>query len=219
MNINIYKSLKRVFENNSPSFIEAHLEMEPDTKQGRRNIEYLETNKNTKKSSVLILFYEKDETIMVPFIKRQNYKGVHSGQISFPGGKIEPEDKNLQETALREAKEEIGLNINNVEIIGNLTDIYIYPSDNLVTPYIGLYHSNPDFTADEREVREIIEISFSEILKNENICESEVEAADRKKYNVPCFKLSNQIIWGATAMILNELRHIWIKYSDYNSLG
>src|SRR4051812_4242774 len=111
---------------------------------------------NPKKSAVLILLYPLQNGISTVLIERAIYAGIHSGQIAFPGGKAEETDPDLKYTALRETYEEIGIPIESVEVLGNLTDVYINPSNYLVTPYIGYLSNSPHFVKNEREVQNII---------------------------------------------------------------
>ena len=118
---------------------------------------------NARQSSVLILFYPSNNEIMTVLIVRQIYNGVHSGQISFPGGKFDESDKDLKYTALREANEEIGVLPSDIEIIGQLTKLYIYPSNMNVNPFVGYVRKKPVFIPDHYEVNEILEIPINTI--------------------------------------------------------
>lgn len=160
---------------------------------------------DAKKSAVLVLFYPLDGKIYIVFIKRTEYPGVHSGQISFPGGGWEQGDKNLVDTALREAEEEIGVDRNSVTAIGKLTELFIPPSNFLVTPVVGYITERPDFIPDPDEVDGILEIPLDEILEDSNILEKEITIFPAVTLKVPCFYIHGNVIWGATAMILSEL--------------
>lgn len=161
-----------------------------------------------KKGAVLIFLYPYKNSIYSVFIRRQEYEGVHSGQISFPGGRFEDSDKSLINTALREAKEEIGVDISRVEIIGQISKLYIPPSNFLVFPVIGITDERPDFFADNKEVKEILEIKFSNFLNDKNIDYKEITVFNKLKITAPCYNINGNIIWGATAMILSELCEI-----------
>ena len=198
--------LKKCFEQPLPAEI-AHKAMLPDIPR----VGLVQNNNKSAptKSSVLFLFYPFKVDIYTVFIERPFYNGVHSGQIAFPGGKIEKNDNNLLETALREANEEIGINKDMVSITGELSKVYISPSNYIVTPYVGFYKDKPVFKRNTREVKQIIEVPFSEILNQKSSQKANVKSADGLKYEVPCFTVKNNIIWGATAMILNELVVLW----------
>lgn len=160
---------------------------------------------DAKKSAVLALFYPAEDKIYLVLIKRTEYPGVHSGQVSFPGGGWEPGDKDLIDTALREAEEEIGVNRNVITAIGKLTDLFIPPSNFLVTPIVGYITEHYDFRPEPDEVDRILEISLEELMDDLNIQEKEIAIFPDVTLNVPSFYINGDIIWGATAMILREL--------------
>jgi 8-oxo-dGTP pyrophosphatase MutT (NUDIX family) len=163
-----------------------------------------------KPSSVLILFYPQNDRPHIVFIERPQYDGVHSGQMAFPGGKAESTDKSLQQTALRETGEEIGVNINDIKIIGKLTELYIPPSNYLVEPFVGFLNYMPGFVPEIKEVSEIVTVGFDEITDEKNFQVRNIDASGLK-YNVPCFYVQKKIIWGATSMILNELVEVMMN--------
>jgi len=202
----ISTKLRRCFENELPG-ISAHSEMAPLSR--REEMKMPVNTQNATKSAVLIAFYFKDTGYHLAFIRRQKYDGVHSGQISFPGGRWEPTDKDLFQTALREAEEEIDLNPSGVEYLGKLTDLYIPPSNFIVTPYVVSYAKNTKFTPDPKEVAQIIEIPFDFFLKKKSIQTSDILITAGYKIKVPCFNFNGVIIWGATAMVLQELITLW----------
>lgn len=157
-------------------------------------------------SAVMILFYYSDGRLYFPLILRPTYRGVHSGQVSFPGGSYEKEDKNLLQTALRECYEEIGVDKSCIEIFGSLTDIYIEPSNFFVSPRVGWCNKLPEFKIDPDEVEELIEISVDELIGSRVAFRKKKK--DGKKYSIPFFDIQDRFIWGATAMILSELKDI-----------
>lgn len=163
---------------------------------------------NPRKAAVLALFYpnENHETTFL-LTQRASYNGTHSAQISFPGGKVEQNDTNLQETALRETTEEVGISSENIEIIRELTDVYIPPSNFLATPFIGIIKCKPVFVLN-REVDKTIEVLLSDLLNNDNITSEILDTSYMKKTKVPCFRFDDFIIWGATAMILSEIKEL-----------
>lgn len=160
---------------------------------------------NHRKGSVLILFYPNEGQAFFPLIKRPEYEGIHSGQIAFPGGKMEAEDEDEIDTALREAWEEVAILPEQVKLIGKLSNLFIPASNFLVSPIIGYSESKPVFFPEEREVARIIEASVSalyepKIRKRKNLVISESFSLD-----TPYFEVDKEMVWGATAMILNEL--------------
>lgn len=157
-----------------------------------------------RKGAVLVLLYEKNDTICITYIKRPIYNGYHSGQVSFPGGEKEPGDIDLQETALRETFEEIGVEKNLISIIGQLTPIEIFISNFHVFPYVGFIETEPIFSPDKFEVSYVIEIDLKDILNNANkiLCK---KLRNGKTYTVPAYSVGDELVWGATAMITSEL--------------
>jgi 8-oxo-dGTP pyrophosphatase MutT (NUDIX family) len=156
-----------------------------------------------QRGSVLILLYPHNEELFTVFIKRTIDNTPHSGQISFPGGRIEPGDTSLQETALRETEEETGVFASEVEIIGSLTPLYIEVSNVEVTPFVGACNKKPVFRADPREVDYLIEVKISELL-NDDIIQYKTVISDKSELKAPVYNIGNHYIWGATAMILSE---------------
>lgn len=158
-----------------------------------------------KPGSVLIVLFEENGLIKFPLIKRTAYKGAHSAQISFPGGKAEAGENAIQ-TALREAEEEIGIHQHDVEVIGQLSEFNVIPSNFLVTPIVGALHYVPVFKPDPREVDKIICAELADLVREDAILEEEILAAGTYPMIAPHFLIENEIVWGATAMMLNELR-------------
>lgn len=157
--------------------------------------------------SVLILLYEHEARVWFPLIKRAEYNGAHSGQISLPGGKAE-EGEDPVETALREAKEEIGIDPGRVVVIGRLSEFYVVPSNFLVTPVVAYYDGTPEFVPDPHEVVRILHGDVDEIMRDDAIRTREIVAAGRYRMNAPHFEVDNEVVWGATAMMLNEFRFV-----------
>ncbi|MFP4469692.1 MAG: NUDIX hydrolase [Bacteroidales bacterium] len=194
------ETLKARLEQPLPGF-EAQRKLEPVTRKT-----YLETADQNKArySGVMALFYACDDQIRLVFIRRTEYNGVHSGQISFPGGRYEPGDENLKETALRETFEEIGVPADKINVIGKLTDLYIPPSNFMVEPYVGYLDAPLQFVPDPAEVNEIFSVSLDDLLKTKNLQTKTIETAGRK-IDVACYFVEGKVIWGATSMILSEL--------------
>lgn len=156
---------------------------------------------------VLVLLYEQEGMIRFPLIKRSEYAGVHSGQISLPGGKTEP-GEDLVDTALREGEEEIGIKRNEVTILGRLSNFHVLPSNFLITPVVGMVETVPSFVPDPHEVARIFSASMDDLLRDDAIKESEVLVNGVIPMVAPHFEIDGEIVWGATAMILSEFRHI-----------
>jgi 8-oxo-dGTP pyrophosphatase MutT (NUDIX family) len=177
---------------------EAHLRMAPVN----RPFKYID--QYTKDAGVLILLYHKKNEIHTVLIKRPVYNGVHSGQISFPGGKEENSDSNIIDTALRETEEEIGIDKEKHNIIGTLTPLYIPISNIKVHPVISYIPDTPNFKPDKKEVENIIEIKISDLLNPESSITDQNFYENNRMIRAPYFKLGDIKIWGATAMIISE---------------
>jgi 8-oxo-dGTP pyrophosphatase MutT (NUDIX family) len=160
-----------------------------------------------KPGSVLILLYEDNGRLKFPLTKRQEYLGAHSGQISLPGGKAEP-DEDYLETALREAEEEIGISRSQVRVIGKLSQFFVIPSNFMVAPVIACAESKPVFTPQASEVLRIIEGDMEQLLRDDAVLTKEIVAAKMFPMMAPHFEIEGEVVWGATAMMLNELRMV-----------
>ncbi|MFA9371657.1 MAG: CoA pyrophosphatase [Labilibaculum antarcticum] len=161
-------------------------------------------------SSVLLLFYLKNGQLHLPLIKRTTGNTNHSGQISLPGGKYEESDANRTITAVRETNEELGVECEKIKILGFLTELYIPVSNFMVLPVLGYCDKRPDFKLNEFEVEEIIEMPVVQLFAEDNIDEFTIEK-DGFKIHAPYFPANEHKIWGATAMILSELREIFLR--------
>jgi 8-oxo-dGTP pyrophosphatase MutT (NUDIX family) len=161
-----------------------------------------------KPGGVLILLYEDEEgLIRFPVIKRQEYIGAHSGQVSLPGGKAE-EGEDPIFTALRECEEEIGVDSKSLVVLGRLTNFFVIPSNFIITPVIAIAPSVPAFKPDPYEVARIMSFSLNDLLKDDAIKQREIVAAGKFRLMAPHFEIEGEIVWGATAMMLNEFRTV-----------
>jgi 8-oxo-dGTP pyrophosphatase MutT (NUDIX family) len=162
------------------------------------------------KSSVLILLYpgSPDDSIHLVLTLRPTYDGIHSGQISLPGGKYESSDMDLRATALRETREEIGIDTGKVELIGKLSELYIPPSNYIVQPFIGYSLTPLVFNPNPMEVEKIIEIHVEDLLDGKNIKKKRIHLRTGIHILAPCYIIDGNVIWGATAMILSEFREL-----------
>jgi 8-oxo-dGTP pyrophosphatase MutT (NUDIX family) len=156
----------------------------------------------TGKASVLVLLYARNGELWTLFIKRTIYRGHHSGQVSFPGGKKEKKDKSPAHTALREANEETGVDPSTIKILGTLTPLHIPVSNIEVLPVVGYTDNEPDFRISETEVEYLIEVPLSELM-NKMITEKKL-VVNSEILKVPGYLVQDEYIWGATAMILSE---------------
>ncbi|RYJ50939.1 CoA pyrophosphatase [Flavobacterium petrolei] len=189
-----------------PAF-EAHIKMAPlERLESLKNI-YLE-NKNPRIAAVMMLFYPKNERTHLVLIVRKTYEGVHSAQIAFPGGKYELDDDNYAETALRETHEEVGIHPDKIEILKPFTELYIPPSNFMVHPFLGISIEELVFLPEPSEVAEIIELPLSVFLSDGIVVDTNLSTSYANNINVPAFKIENHIVWGATAMMLSELKEV-----------
>lgn len=206
MNFEIFLKNLEVIKNTQLPGIEAQFKLAP-----KMRLDY-NTRRNTankpKIAAVLALFYPNQKNkVSLLLTKRANYNGTHSGQISFPGGKVENSDLNLKETALRETFEEVGVLQEEIHVIREITEVYIPPSNFFVTPFIGVLNYKPVLKLNS-EVAKIIEIPFSDLLDDNKIASISITNSYMKDTTVPCFNIDGSIIWGATAMILSEIKEL-----------
>lgn len=167
-----------------------------------------EKKENPSISAVSILLYLDSNCLKTIFIKRTDYNGTHGGQIGLPGGKFEQTDSNIMETALRETEEEIGVPKNEIEILGCISELYIYASNFNVTPFVGFLKSKPKLIPNPKEVDYILEIDLVDLFTKENKLQKDFHINDIT-FNCPYYKLeNNEILWGATAMIISEFEEI-----------
>ena len=172
--------------------------------ESRLKLKMPSPNERTRESAVLILFYPFENQLFIPLILRPQYDGVHGGQMAFPGGRAEKEDENLTRTALREAQEEIGVRVSDITVLGNLTKLFIPPSNFFVQPVVGYMTRKPDFYPDPREVDQVIEISL-ESIKNKSIIKRKILNVRGVEIDTPYYDILNTTVWGATAMMISEL--------------
>ena len=159
-----------------------------------------------KRSAVLVLLFPDQGQLKTVFIKRSEYDGVHSGQISFPGGQFESTDRSFEATAIRETYEEIGVSSDKIQLVGQLTDFYIPPSNFLVKVFVGYSSQKPEYIPDKKEVQSVIEVNVDDLYDKNNITQMEFYSTSRKALvNAPTYIINGVEIWGATAMIVSDL--------------
>lgn len=161
-----------------------------------------------RKAAVMMLFYPKNDSTYLVLIVRNSYPGIHSSQIAFPGGKVEEIDFDLRQTALRETFEEIGIHPNDVYVIRDFSSIYIPPSNFLVYPFLGISTKELVFNIQEEEVAGIIELPLSVLLDDSIIGTKSLETSYANFVEVPVFQIEQHTVWGATAMMLSELKDV-----------
>lgn len=174
----------------------------------RLHLKDLSISQNARQASVLIFLYPNiDDNTCVLLTKRASYKGTHSKEISFPGGKQEINDIDLKATATREASEEVGIVAKNVIICKELSPVYVPPSNFLIHPFVGFATETPQFKKNY-EVDTLIELSIEELLYQLPIITLKIKTSDNTTLKTPGFMYNNHKIWGATAMILNEFKEL-----------
>lgn len=187
---------------------EAHMAISPS---GRlRSSEAFKRAKTFYESAVGMTLYEDKGQLNAILMQRPTYKGAHSGQVCFPGGKREDFEHYLYQTAIRETQEEIGLDPSHFKLLGELTPVFIPISKHQVQPYIFYYDRPPLFIPDQREVEEIFSFPVEEILKDNLIKKTQIIVDHDLIFDdVPYFEINNKVVWGATAMIINEFRWLF----------
>ena len=172
---------------------------------------------DSKAAAVMILLYPKNNIIHTAFIQRPEYDGVHGGQISFPGGKKEPSDPDLIFTSIRETTEEIGIISSEINVISTLTPLYIPVSNIIVTPVVGWMENQPAFISKKDEVDHIIEADIKTLI-DPSVIRIKPFKIRGEMIDIKYFDYKDNIIWGATAMMLHELLTI-IRRGDFSEAG
>jgi 8-oxo-dGTP pyrophosphatase MutT (NUDIX family) len=188
----------------------AHIEVAPSRRISFDEKELL----SARESGVLILFYLIGNEPHIVLMQRPTYEGAHSGQVSFPGGKAEESDRDIIHTALREANEEVGVVMADVDVVGKLSDVYIPVSNFNVSPIVGFVNYHPQFIIDAREVKELIELKLSDLTDVRELRSSKIMLPNKTIIKAPSFNFNDKIIWGATALMLNELRWVLKEFDQ-----
>lgn len=185
----------------------AHLKMAPpERKDLIRNLDFSVIR--PRRAAVMMLVYPQDGNAMLCLIQRNSYKGVHSSQIAFPGGKVEADDASDLYTALRETEEEIGIGRSQINIVCPFSEVYIPPSNFCVSPFLGYCSETPVFIPDVREVASMVEFPLGDLLNDNNIILQRMATSYSESIDVPSFKVGPHAVWGATAMMLSELKEV-----------
>lgn len=194
-----YKKLEKILNGKLPGKT-AQYKMAPL----KRNMPETPTGRDVKYAGVLMLLYPVEEEYYTILIRRTLYNGVHSGQISFPGGKYESRDGDLINTALRETEEEIGVSPNEIKVIGKLTPLFIPVSNYTVHPVVGALTSKPTLERNNKEVEEIFPVRLEKLTEPNCLIYNEGIYENERYVKAPYFHYKQFKIWGATAMILSE---------------
>lgn len=186
--------------------LSAHAEVMSYVRQTANQVR--EMRSDYREGAVLVLLYPQAAVWHTALIVRPTYDGVHSGQVAFPGGKRDPDDRDLVFTALREAEEEVGVVPASVELLGQLSEVYIPPSNFLVRPYVGVASERPLFRLDPREVDALLEVPVSHFLSDAAVGKYPIRLSTGLQMKVDAFDVNGHLVWGATAMMLAELRAV-----------
>lgn len=204
--------IKQLLGNDLPGE-DAHLAMSPLGRQ--KSSQAIKQVSNYRESAVALVLFEIEDTLKSVLIQRPIYKGSHSGQVCLPGGKKEDFETSLDQTAIRECVEETGLITEHLNLLGSLTPVFIPVSNHHVQPYVFHYTEAPEFFPDEREVAEILPFNLLDILTKENMKTTDIRITqERILRNVPYFDIREKVVWGATAIILNEFRVLCERHVD-----
>lgn len=208
MDFNEFKQVVSNLEHVALPGLQSQLKMSPPYR-----MELIELQKQlipqSKKAGVMALFYPNENQVThLILILRKTYKGVHSAQVGFPGGKVELDDLSLEHTALRETYEEVGVPIEDVNVLKALTEVYIPPSNYTVYPFLGITHKTPKFIKQWDEVEDLIEVSLSDFLNDERQINEFIMNTLNEKVSVPGFYFNQHLVWGATAMMLSEVKDL-----------
>jgi len=172
--------------------------------------QYYEPRDNPREAAVMLLLVKGEKTLDVLFIKRPDHpKDPHSGQIGFPGGRREEEDTSFEGCALRETYEEIGIPASSIQVLGALSKLYVFASNNLVYPYVGYLDHMPNLTLQEAEVEQVIVAPMTYFDSPDVIKHKDIHIKGHILKQVPYYHLKGQTLWGATAMIFTEWIQIW----------
>ncbi len=198
--MNLPDLLQLALQSELPGF-RAHQKLMPMGRQ-RADIELHEVP-TAKQAAVCITLEQRDKQWCIPLIRRNTYPGVHSGQISFPGGKLEKNETPLQ-AAKREYEEELGIQSTQLQRLGKLSNVYIPPSNFYVYPYL-FYNPEPSTPQpDATEVEEVLYLPVNELLAENSITQKSIQVKNQT-WDVPCYLCKGHVVWGATALILVEL--------------
>ena len=208
--VNLIRHIKKHISEHELPGEEAHVHLSPSvrirTSKAKEHPDF-----NPKLSAVLLVLFPDGNKWHNVLIQRTSYEGVHSGQIAFPGGRIEDTDLSLEHTALRETQEEIGIPLEKLNLIGRLSEVYIPPSNYLVQPYMAYTNERPLFVPEKKEVEEVFSYPLERLLEKDVVKQTEILLSNNFKLKTPYFDIHNKIVWGATAIILSEFRELLKK--------
>ncbi|HHF51690.1 MAG TPA: CoA pyrophosphatase [Candidatus Aminicenantes bacterium] len=195
--------IKRAVNSTRPG-LQSQLTMVTDPRPGHKT--YAEMKNNCKKAGVLVLCFPQKSAFCLVLTRRTDEVKYHPNQISLPGGQCEPEESPL-DAALRETHEELGIAPKKIRVLGQLTPLYIPPSNYCVYPAVAIMDHPPAYNPRSKEVAEVIEVPLTHLLDDKNILK-EIWPLHGRNVSVPFYLYEKHKIWGATAMILAEFLDI-----------
>ena len=205
MNYSLIESLKTRLADPLPG-LEAQVMLAPS--QHRK---YLKLQEDHRVACVMLLLFPKENEWNICYIQRtsHNPEDRHAGQISFPGGKFEKSDNSLEQCALRETHEEIGISPERIKVLGQLSELYVYVSKFRVFPFVGVMEDTGSFTLQESEVKSVIEVPISYLDHRDTVKKGQIQVRNFVRDNIPYYDLYGKKLWGATAMITSEFLHLY----------
>lgn len=162
---------------------------------------------DSRQAGVLVLLYPDDGELHFVLTRRTETLRGHSGQISFPGGRRDPADASFVDTALRETCEELGVcerDRREMVVLGQLSTLYIPPSDFEVFPIVAALDYRPVFRPNPAEVAQVFSVPLAALL-DDRYKQSEYRSFNGQQVRIPYYGFHGQIVWGATAIMLSEL--------------
>lgn len=208
---NLLLKIKEEIQKGLPG-IEAQNKLSPISASSK----YREVPENHKKACVMGLIYPEGNELRMAFIERtfSHPEDKHGGQISFPGGKLEEEDDTYLIGALREVEEEIGIPPEEITVLGQLTDLYVFASNFLVYPFLGYMEHAPSFTPQVEEVASIVSFPIENLMSANIIDTKDLEVREHIMKDVSYYKLNQHVLWGATAMITSEIVELIVRAKE-----
>ncbi len=165
--------------------------------------------------AVMIAIYQHEGKLYLPMMLRPTKSRAHPGQISFPGGKREEQDQDLIETAIREMEEEVGVRVSRANVLGDLTPIYIPPSNSLVTPIVGFLEGKPSYTPAPDEVEKVLDVKMEDLANPTNKRVKKVILTNGEYFEMPAYAVNEVFIWGGTARMIMELNKLIEEFGNY----
>lgn len=190
--------------------LDAHLRMAPVPVDGGSDIR-MQADDQVFDSSVMILMFENRQRVHELILTLRTDSISHGGQISFPGGRSEQDESPIQ-TALRETEEEIGVPENQIQVVGTLSQLFLERSNNLITPVVGYLSDKPSMKINPVEVKEVFCVPVEDLINKKNLV-SKPWTLRQDTYEVPYWDVHSVPLWGATAMIINELMELYKEFS------